>query len=72
MASFRKAFSSSSMVTMMLKISASESCRSRSARESESFTSCGSCQWWLGELAVGHDGGTSSRLMVAESVELGT
>ena len=70
MASLRKALSSSSRVTMMEKISARESCRSRSARVSASFTS-----YFLlvsaskGDISVSR---TSSRFIVAEIVVLGT
>lgn len=50
MASLRKAFSSSSMVTMMEKISARESCKSRSARVSASLTS--SSRLMVADIAV--------------------
>lgn len=78
-ASFKNAFSSSSSVTMMLKSSASDSWRSRSARVSVSLTSCGvreSTMLMSDEFffffSVGYSQRTSSRLMVAENVELGT
>ncbi len=74
MASLRNAFSSSSRVTMMLKISARESWRSRSARLSVSLTSwrrwC-QCPGLFGERGILVKR-TSSKFIVADRELLGT